>query len=91
MPKAIIQTDLVQADVFVSKVAIGAFICGDADGDEAINILDIVYIINYVYKSGPAPDPLQSADVDGVTGINILDIVYLINYIDKNGPEPDCT
>lgn len=40
------------------------YICGDTDGDRLINILDIVYLINYKYKSGPAPDPLESADVN---------------------------
>ncbi|MCP4704489.1 MAG: hypothetical protein GY865_07750, partial [candidate division Zixibacteria bacterium] len=38
--------------------------CGDVDGTPDINILDIVFLINYKYKSGPAPDPLESADVN---------------------------
>ena len=66
------------------------WICGDFDGQEGTNILDIVFLINYIYKNGPAPDQIISANVDGIPGINILDIVYLINYIYKNGPEPDC-
>ncbi len=66
------------------------WICGDVDGIEAINILDIVYIINYKYKSGPEPDPMESADVDGISPVNILDIVYLINYKYKSGPAPNC-
>ena len=53
-------------------------------------MLDIVFLINYKYKSGPAPDPLESADVNHDLDINILDIVYLINYKYKGGPEPDC-
>ncbi len=66
------------------------WICGDVDGVEAINILDIVYIINYKYRSGPEPDPMESADVDGIPPVNILDIVYLINFKYKSGPAPDC-
>ena len=62
--------------------------CGDLDGIEGINILDIVYLINHIYKSGPEPIPMEAAEVDGIEGINILDIVYLINYIYKSGPEP---
>ena len=27
----------------------------DADGDAAVNLMDVLYIINYVYKGGPAP------------------------------------
>ncbi len=66
------------------------YTCGDADGVPPVNILDIVYVINYKYKSGPAPDPLESADVNHDFLVNILDIVYLINYKYKNGPDPEC-
>jgi hypothetical protein len=30
--------------------------CGDVNDDDAINILDITYLINYVYIGGPEPD-----------------------------------
>ncbi len=66
------------------------YVCGDVDGNPAVNILDIVYVINYKYKSGSAPDPLESADVNSDFLVNILDIVYLINFKYKNGPEPEC-
>ncbi|MCP4703926.1 MAG: hypothetical protein GY865_04895 [candidate division Zixibacteria bacterium] len=66
------------------------YICGDIDGTPEINILDIVFLINNVYKSGPDPDPLESADVNHDLIINILDIVYLINYIYKGDSEPEC-
>ena len=66
------------------------FACGDANDDGGINILDIVFIINYKYKGGPAPEIFESADVNSDTIINILDIVYLINFKYKSGPEPFC-
>ncbi len=67
-----------------------AFECGDATNDGAVNILDMIYIINYKYKSGPEPEILESADVNSDTRIDILDIVYLINFKYKSGPEPFC-
>lgn len=67
------------------------FLCGDADNSGSINILDIVYIIEYKYKDGPPPLYLQSAEVNGDGSINILDIVYLIEYKYKEGPAPVCT
>jgi len=31
---------------------------GDANGDEAVNLADAVYLINYIFKGGAAPvDP----------------------------------
>jgi hypothetical protein len=47
-----------------------------------INILDIIYIINYKYKEGPAPTPYEicNGDANCDCTVNILDIVFLINY-----------
>jgi len=64
------------------------YIGGDANGDDDINILDVVYIINHKYKSGPEPFPYESGNADCETGLNILDVVYLINFKYKGGPPP---
>lgn len=64
--------------------------CGNIDGVAGINILDVVFLINYIYKAGLAPDKLILADADGVTPINILDVVYLINFIYKDGSNLNC-
>ncbi|KPL05534.1 MAG: hypothetical protein AMJ73_00295 [candidate division Zixibacteria bacterium SM1_73] len=63
---------------------------GDANGDGVINSADVVYLINYLFKGGPAPEPLEAGDVncDGI--INSADVVYLINYLFKGGPPPGC-
>ena len=66
------------------------FICGDLNDDDALNIIDIIFLINYRYKDGSAPIPQASADVNNDELLNILDIVYLINYKYKEGPEPNC-
>ncbi len=66
------------------------FICGDANGDELVNILDIVHIINYKYKEGLEPVIMSSSDVNKDHLVNILDIVLLINYKYKSGLAPEC-
>jgi hypothetical protein len=63
---------------------------GDANGDGVINSADVVYLINYLFKGGPSPEPLCTGDMncDGI--INSADVVYLINYLFKGGPPPSC-
>lgn len=63
---------------------------GDTNGDGIIDLADIVYLINYLYKDGPAPVPVEAGDAncDGI--IDLADIVYLINYLFKEGPAPGC-
>jgi aminopeptidase N len=63
-------------------------ICGDVNGDQAVNVADIVYLINYVYLQGPVPDPLETGDVNCDGKISLTDIIYLVNYIFRGGAEP---
>ena len=66
------------------------YVCGDANADAAINLADAVYLINYVFKGGPAPDPPEAGDANCDDAVNLADAVYLINYVFKGGPEPCC-
>jgi hypothetical protein len=74
-----------------SEIAIINYICGDADADNSVDMLDILFLISYLYKGGPAPEPTESADVNHDGSVNMLDILYSINYLYKGGPEPLCT
>ncbi len=62
---------------------------GDANNDENVNILDVVFLINYKYKGGAAPPIPELADPNNDCSIDILDVVYLINYKYKDGPDPE--
>jgi len=68
------------------------YVCADADSDGHVNIGDAVFIIDYIFKDGPAPVPLCAGDANGDDAVNIGDAVYLLNYIFKGGPAPvgDC-
>ncbi len=64
--------------------------CGDVNSTGTVNALDITYLINFLYKHGPAPNPLKSGDVNNSGTVNALDITYLINFLYKHGPAPNC-
>ena len=64
------------------------YVFGDANGDGLVDLSDIVYLISYLYKSGPAPDPLASGDPSADCLIDLADVIYLISYLYKNGPAP---
>jgi len=92
-----LSNDLVTANMESDNISIllnisgQGFNCGDVDGKPGINILDVIFLINYKYKDGRlAPSPLVLGNADGILPINILDVVYLIDNIYKDGPEPFC-
>jgi parallel beta-helix repeat protein len=68
------------------------FVCGDMNGDNDVDISDIVYLLQYIFTGGPAPVLLDAASVNCDGSIDIADIVYLIRYIFLGGDPPcaDC-
>jgi len=69
-------------------VVVVVYMCGDANGDMQVNVGDAVFVINYVFKGGQAPNPLCAGDANGDVQCNVGDAVYLIAYVFKGGPAP---
>ena len=63
---------------------------GNVNGDGLIDLADVIYLVEYLYRNGAPPDPVEIGDAtcDGV--VNVGDVVYLVNYLYKGGPAPDC-
>ena len=64
------------------------YLPGDANDDTGVDVGDAVYIVNYAFKGGAAPDPLIAGDANRDGGVNVGDAVFLINYVFKGGPPP---
>ncbi len=69
----------------------GGYICGDANGDQSINVGDAVFAINYIFKGGPSPDPVCIGDANGDGQTDVGDPVRIIAYVfhGSGGPPPD--
>jgi hypothetical protein len=79
------------SDDFDTTNAVTLFQRGDANGDRAITVTDAIYLINYLFKGGPEPQPLSAGDANCDSVITVSDVVYLINYLFKGGPpSPVC-
>jgi hypothetical protein len=80
IPDSIPPTIMVWLDVSPAR--------GDANADGVIDIGDVVYLVSYLYRNGPVPNPLEVGDCncDGI--VDVGDVVYLINYLFKGGPPP---
>lgn len=72
-----------QAEVFET-------VRGDVNKDLKKNLSDIIYLVNYIFKGGQAPDPKELGDVNCLGGStpNLADIIYMVNFIFKGGPPP---
>jgi hypothetical protein len=63
---------------------------GDLNCDGTADVGDAVHLLNYLYRGGDPPVPMEAGDVncDGV--VDVGDVVFLINYLYKGGDPPGC-
>jgi hypothetical protein len=61
---------------------------GDLNRDGIVDVIDVVFLVDYLFRDGPAPQPPALADVNGDCYSTVGDVVYLINYVFRSGPPP---
>jgi len=69
-----------------------SFLCGDVNNDGVFQgIIELNYLVNYIFRGGPVPPDLRPADLDGTAGFQaLLELNYLVNFIFRSGPNPVC-
>ena len=74
--------------IAIGTIVVRGYREGDANGDGVVNVGDAVYVINYVFRNGAAPNPIETGDGNGDCSVNVGDAVYLINFVFKDGNPP---
>jgi len=60
-------------------VTLVGYLSGDVNLDGSVDISDLMYLIDYLFQSGPPPPIPEPADLDGSGGADISDLMILIN------------
>ena len=63
------------------------FVRGDCNGDEALNVGDVIHVLNAVFGLGPVPC-LEACRTNGDAFLDLADGIYLASYLFLQGPEP---
>ncbi len=62
---------------------------GDADDNNQINVADLTFLVNYIFKGGDIVDCYEEGDVNADGNILINDLVLMVNYVFKGGISPE--
>lgn len=73
-----------EPDIYLIKVA--PYAGGDANQDGAVDIIDVVYLVNYLFRHGPAPGSVEAGDANCDRVIDIADVIYLAKWVLKRKP-----
>jgi hypothetical protein len=64
------------------------FIRGDANGDGRTDISDSIYLLEYLFRGGPAPPCPDAGDINDDGQLDLSDPVYLLLYLFQSSRAP---
>lgn len=67
------------------QVKYSTFQLGDINGDNDVNIADVIRLLNHVNGNNPFSDD-SHCDVNGDGDVNIADVIRLLNHVNGNNP-----
>jgi len=79
--------DLATVEILTSRFMVRlncnepAYIFGDCNDDGVVNMIDAVFLVNYIFAGGPAPEPRLRGDINRDGFVNVSDAVKILNYL----------
>ncbi len=75
---------------YVGITVVLPYVPGDGNNDGSVNILDLTFMVDRIFRGGPASNPLLAADANCDNNVNVLDLTFLVDRIFRGGPAPSC-
>jgi hypothetical protein len=61
---------------------------GYQDGPDYVTVADLTYLVDLLFRGGPAPPCPAEADVTGGGRVDIADLASLVEFLFRDGREP---
>ena len=74
-------SDQINLTPVTPKVTVGSRFLGDINADGVMNPADMVYILSWLFKDGPAPPVMDDADLNEDGTVDIADVIVLSKWL----------
>ena len=64
------------------------FIRGDSNSSGAVDIADVIFLLDYLFSSGGTPSPEEAGDANADGALDISDAIYLLVFLFDSGAPP---
>jgi hypothetical protein len=64
------------------------FLRGDCNGDDAVNLADVIFGLTYLFAGGVPPQCMKACDTDDTGNVNLTDEIYFLNTLFVPGSPP---
>ncbi|MCH8027454.1 MAG: dockerin type I repeat-containing protein, partial [candidate division Zixibacteria bacterium] len=58
---------------------------GDINRNGRLDIADLVFLVDYIFRGGPSPEPIEAGDANYDGSVTVLDILVLVDHIFRGG------
>lgn len=62
--------------------------CGGPNGLSSFDVVDLSFLVAYLFTGGSAPQPLRVGDLNCDDGVDIGDVVFMADFLFLSGPPP---
>jgi hypothetical protein len=81
----VVLADLTQGSITASCMQ-AEYLRGDSNEDGAVSVSDAVFLVQFLFQSGPVSSCERTGDCNGDGFIDVADVVYLLNAYFAGGP-----
>lgn len=91
-PDSSVAIDTSLVHVGQGRVDVVDWLCGDFDGNQALNLTDLTLMVNFVFLEGSPPWFEGIVDLNNpcTSGINLTDLTLLVNHLFVDNQPLDC-
>jgi hypothetical protein len=61
---------------------------GDIDGDQKVDLADVMRLLDYLYYDSDPPYPFYAADLNADCAVDLRDLVAIVRYLYREGTAP---